>query len=467
MRTDFERISFLLQTAAVWSLAHSPDNIIEAARDLPLYVTNYIGSKQKLVDWIWLHTPDGVTSMLDAFSGSAVVGYMYKTKGLRVIANDRLRYCHHIARAIIENNSVTLTDDEIEALFKSNPKAGDFVQETFRGKFFQSGVHAIIDNIRFNIDQLKGYKKDIALFALGKTCISAAGSYGHFGSASRGSGNRRADTPKEFTERLRENIVRINGLVFDNEKDNQALRKDILDVFIDLKVDLAYFDPPYATEFSTTNYESAYHFIEGLMTYWQGLEIDEKSQVRKYRNDHQTVTQANSEEFFDGFLDKAKGIKHWIISYRDHAYPNEAKMKKLIERHGKSSRMFSRDHSYSMAGQNRSGEASHGKEHIFVCSNQPSTKADVVEELFMTVADLQGEAAKDSDVRVTAFMGSKHDMLDWIWKYTPDGVTRRMESNRFSTCSAAALMWAISTRKRDCELSRTICWIIPITSPGR
>ncbi|MBT7618502.1 MAG: hypothetical protein HN590_14565, partial [Calditrichaeota bacterium] len=40
----------------------------------------------------------------------------------------------------------------------------------------------------------------------------------------------------------------------------------------------------------------------------------------------------------------------------------------------------------------------------------------------MTVADLHGEAAKDSDARVTAFMGSKHDMLDWIWKYTPEGV---------------------------------------------
>ena len=71
----------------------------------PNYITNYIGSKQKLVDWIWKHTPDGVSSVLDAFSGSAVVAYMYKTKGLAVVANDRLRFCHHAARAIIENRS--------------------------------------------------------------------------------------------------------------------------------------------------------------------------------------------------------------------------------------------------------------------------------------------------------------------------------------------------------------------------
>lgn len=43
----------------------------------PKYITNYIGSKQKLVDWIWKHTPDGVASVLDGFSGSSVVAYMY------------------------------------------------------------------------------------------------------------------------------------------------------------------------------------------------------------------------------------------------------------------------------------------------------------------------------------------------------------------------------------------------------
>ena len=50
------------------------DDNIEAAKGLPVYVTNFIGSKQKLTDWIWLNTPDDVKSVLDAFSGSAVLG---------------------------------------------------------------------------------------------------------------------------------------------------------------------------------------------------------------------------------------------------------------------------------------------------------------------------------------------------------------------------------------------------------
>ena len=104
--TDLERLAFLLEADAALTL--DPDALgTEAAEQSapeelppekrPKYITNYIGSKQKLVDWIWKHTPEGVGTVLDAFSGSAVVAYMYKTKGLQVIANDRLRYCHHAA----------------------------------------------------------------------------------------------------------------------------------------------------------------------------------------------------------------------------------------------------------------------------------------------------------------------------------------------------------------------------------
>ncbi|MBC8204107.1 MAG: DNA adenine methylase, partial [FCB group bacterium] len=370
------------------------DDNIDAAKDLPIYITNFIGSKQDLTDWIWKNTPEDVKSVLDAFSGSAVVGYMYKQKGLRVVCNDRLRYCYHLARAIVENQKVTLLDDDLEALLKENSKAGTFVQETFRGKFFQTGVHALIDNIRVNIDALSGFKKDLALFALGKTCISAAGSFGHFLSAkNRGSEGRSIDTPKQFIERFRQNVERINGLVFDNEQENKAYRKDILEIFDEVKVDLAYFDPPYATHFSVTNYETAYHFIEGLMTYWKGLEIDKDSQVRKYKNEHQTVTQGNAEEFFEGVFEKAKGIKYWIISYRDKAYPDERKMKELIDQHGKASRMKSHEHSYNLAGTNREGEASHGKEHLFIC--EPGSKKssgevddDMESDPLVTVVDV-------------------------------------------------------------------------------
>ena len=381
--TDLERLAFLLEADAALTLdldtlgseaaeQSAPEELPPEKR--PKYITNYIGSKQKLVDWIWKHTPEGTGTVLDAFSGSAVVAYMYKTKGLQVIANDRLRYCHHAAKAIIENNSVRLSEDEIEALLADNAKAGSFVQDNFKGIFFAKGVHALIDTIRANCDKLSGFKKDIALFGLGKTCMSGKGGFGHFSSST--DYGRRQDTPDEFKDRLRKNLQRINALIFDNDKENKAYRQDINDLLPKAKADLAYFDPPYATEFSTTNYERAYHFVEGLMTYWEGLEIKADTKVKYYETDHKTVTKANASEFFQTFLGNAKHIPHWLISYRDHAYPNEQEMKRIIGSFGKQSRMKSKDHHYAITSKH--GEASNAKERLFVCA--PGAKASAERE---------------------------------------------------------------------------------------
>lgn len=403
--TDLERLAFLLEADAALTL--DPDALgSEAAEQSapeelppekrPKYITNYIGSKQKLVDWIWKHTPEGVGTVLDAFSGSAVVAYMYKTKGLHVIANDRLRYCHHAAKAIIENNSVRLSEDEIEALLADNAKAGSFVQDNFKGIFFAKGVHALIDTIRANCDKLSGFKKDIALFGLGKTCMSGKGGFGHFSSST--DYGRRQDTPDEFKDRLRKNLQRINALVFDNDKENKAHRQDINDLLPKAKADLAYFDPPYATEFSTTNYERAYHFVEGLMTYWEGLEIKADTKVKYYETDHKTVTKANAREFFQTFLGNAKHIPHWLISYRDHAYPNEQEMKRIIGSFGKQSRMKSKDHHYAITSKH--GEASNAKERLFVCAPGAKASAEREEKPVPMVAAANFHTSIPVDIRL-------------------------------------------------------------------
>jgi len=390
----------------------------------PKYVTNYIGSKQKLVEWIWKHTPDGVASVCDAFSGSAVVSYMYKTKGLRVVANDRLRYAYHAARAIVENDDTRISSEELNTLLQPNAKAATFVQDNFKGLFFANGVHAIIDQVRANIDALSGYKKDIALFALGKTCMSGKGGFGHFSSST--DYGKRQDTPDEFKQRYAKNVARINALVFSNGKECKANQKDINALLPDVKTDLAYFDPPYATEFSTTNYEKSYHFVEGLMTYWDGLEIKADTKTHHYVTDHQTVTKANANAFFAAFLANAKQIPHWLISYRDHAYPNETEMRQIIADTGKDVSLRSHDHHYSISSKH--GDASDAKEYLFICDHDTSanTKADEESEALDAFGELDDlelltcMAGKDDDpVRVTGYMGSKYVMLGWIARQVP------------------------------------------------
>ena len=164
--------------------------------------------------------------------------------------------------------------------------------------------------------------------------------------------------------------------MFDNGKECKAYRKDVNSLLPEVRVDLAYFDPPYATEFSTTNYEKAYHFVEGLMTYWDGLTLVEGSKTKHYETDHKTVTRANAAEFFETFLGNARHIPHWLISYRDHAHPSEREMRRIITALDRESSMRSRDHHYAITS--RHGDASHAKERLFICtrSERRFAKAD-------------------------------------------------------------------------------------------
>ncbi|MCK7511746.1 MAG: DNA adenine methylase [Desulfobacterales bacterium] len=377
--TDRDRLAFLLETDAALDLDFEAlEAQAEAAaeepspEERPKYITNYIGSKQKLVDWIRKHTPDGVESVVDAFSGSAVVAYMYKTKGLRVLANDRLRYCHHAARAIIENDKVRLSDEDLEALLADNAKAGTFVRDNFKGIFFAKGVHGLIDTIRANVDKLSGFKKDIALFALGKTCMSGKGGFGHFSSSTRY--GKREDTPEEFKERLRKNVARINALVFDNGKECKASRKDINDFLPEAKADLAYFDPPYATEFSTTNYEKSYHFVEGLMTYWEGLDPRRGLQDQALRDRPQDRDPRQRRGVLR-VLPRQRQALSRTGSFPTATTPirTSRRCRRIIASMGRDSSMRSHDHHYAITS--RHGEASHAKERLFICPQEPRARS--------------------------------------------------------------------------------------------
>lgn len=42
--------------------------------------TQYLGSKGRLVEWIYENSPKNITTFFDAFSGTSVVGFYFKTQ---------------------------------------------------------------------------------------------------------------------------------------------------------------------------------------------------------------------------------------------------------------------------------------------------------------------------------------------------------------------------------------------------
>ncbi len=120
-------------------------------------------------------------------------------------------------------------------------------------------------------------------------------------------------------------------LAFENGAECRAYRKDVNDFLQNAQADLVYFDPPYPTEFSTTNCEKAYHFVEGLMTYWDGLQLVEGSKTRHCETDHKSVT-PSPRRVLRGLLGNAQHIPHWLISY--YVHPNEREMRVTSRRKG-------------------------------------------------------------------------------------------------------------------------------------
>jgi adenine-specific DNA-methyltransferase len=58
-----------------------------------------------------------------------------------------------------------------------------------------------------------------------------------------------------------------------------------------------------------------------------------------------------------------------MISYRDHAYPNEEEMKALLGGLGRQAKLESTDHQYLISGQ--ANEASKAKEYLFIAAPKP------------------------------------------------------------------------------------------------
>lgn len=147
----------------------SVDHAVRRIEKLPL---PYTGNKKKLAFYIYNTLQKNnveFKTVLDAFTGSATVAYLFKLMGKRVIANDLLTSSYLNAVAFVENPGVKLSESEKEFLLNNqNSKKNTFVEDNYLGsdfrppgktcrfnKFTLKECH-YLDNFRANIDELCG-----------------------------------------------------------------------------------------------------------------------------------------------------------------------------------------------------------------------------------------------------------------------------------------------------------------------
>lgn len=328
--------------------------------------TRFMGSKYNVLDFIWDSVKNlNFNSVLDAFCGSACVSYLFKVKGKQVYSNDFLHFCYHTANALVANNGIHLTEDDLAVLLSPDPRAATFVQDTFQGLYFSDQENVFLDQVRGNIDKLQdSYKRSLAISALVRACLKKR-PRGIFTYVGERYYDDRRDLQMELREHFIEAVREYNRAVFDNHLRNVAFNEDTFE--LDIAADLVYLDPPYYSPYSDSDYVRRYHFVEGLVRYWQGVKVQMHAKTRKFKKyptafDGKKSTYEAFPRLFEKFRNSII-----VVSYSSNGLPAKSELAYMLKQFKRRVSVLQITHRYSFGTQYEKALAANNvEEYIFV-----------------------------------------------------------------------------------------------------
>ncbi len=300
--------------------------------------TRYQGSKARLADWIVAQV-DGmpIRTVLDAFGGTGSVAYRFKQRGCAVTYNDLLAFNHQIGTALVENDSVRLSDDDVEHVLLRDPRFDydNFIERTFGGIYFTDDENRFLDAACQNIARLPcRFRRALAWFALCQAALAKRpynlfhrrNLYMRLADVPRSFGNK-ATWERPFEAHFRQFTNQANAAVFTastcRATYGAAGAIDPVDVS-GAAYDLVYLDPPYVNARGVgVDYLGFYHFLEGMVDYadWPSR-IDRSSPHLRIRPEPcawlaAATAQPAFAELFARFKDSAI-----LVSYRSDGAVN-------------------------------------------------------------------------------------------------------------------------------------------------
>lgn len=329
--------------------------------------TRFMGSKSKLLPEIWsVASQFQAETVIDLFSGSGIVGYMFKAQGKTVISNDYMFMSSTFTKAMVENNNVVLPLVEAKDLLITHKESDHFVANTFKDLYYTDDENDLIDTLRTNIAQIHDqYKHAIAMTALIRACTKKRprGIFTYTGSRYN---DGRKDLQKTLAQQFLEAVEAINKAVFDNGKSNKSRNSDAMELRID-HADLVYIDPPYYSPLSDNEYVRRYHFVEGLARNWQGVEIQEHTQTKKFKSYPTPFsTRKGAADAFDRLFRKFAG-SILIVSYSSNSLPTQDEMVAIMAKYKKHVEVVPVDYKYSFGNQNEATTHRNSvQEYLFV-----------------------------------------------------------------------------------------------------
>lgn len=337
-------------------------------KQLSLYPpTRYMGSKNKLLSDIWsIASQFEFDTVVDLFAGSGIVGYMFKTQGKTVISNDYMTMSATFAKAMIENSSIVLSKEEAKELLIQKNESDHFVATTFKGLYFEDEENDLIDILRTNISAIKDpYKYAIAMTALIRACTKKR-PRGIFTYTGNRYDDGRKDLQKTLKQQFLEAVEAVNKAVFNNGKNNKVKLGDAMELRVE-QPDLVYIDPPYYSPLSDNEYVRRYHFVEGLARDWQGVEIQQNTQTKKFKSYPTPFsTRKGAADAFDLLFRKfANSIL--IVSYSSNSLPTQDEMVAIMAKHKEHVEVIPVNYTYSFGNQgNAKTNRNKVQEYLFI-----------------------------------------------------------------------------------------------------
>lgn len=310
-----------------------------------------MGSKHRLL--AWLH---GVFAKLefetaeDPFAGAGSVAYLLKAMGKRVRASDFLAFPTTITTALVENSHETVSERLVDRLLRPSAAHSDFIQRTFAGIFFTPADLRLLDTVWGNLGAVRGrHQRALVLTALIRACMKRQ-PRGVFTVANRNGEARyddgRRDLRLSLADHFVEQVAQLNEVVFDNCRRHSVARRDAFAPDRRKPADLVYLDPPYVPRADDNCYVKRYHFLEGLATYWQGVQILESSRVKKIAKPYTPFSyRADALDAFDRLFQKYRRSTI-VLSYSDNGFPDRSVLGELLGRYKRAVTVHERAHRY-------------------------------------------------------------------------------------------------------------------------
>ncbi|MDP1815207.1 MAG: DNA adenine methylase [Leadbetterella sp.] len=281
----------------------------------------FLGSKAKLLDSISPHFRGHVLG--DIFMGSGAVSLRGKAMGMRVIGNDIAKRSKIFGEAVIKNQNVRISEEDVASLFLPTENSG-FIEKNFVPRVFLPEMAEVLDNAFAQARKRESPKRELLEYLLVKYILGSR-QFGAFQvgvqdnkmilegkvielieeASSDARAGKIAGSLQPAYKKLMAVREKINRAVFNNGEENEIYQMDCFD-FLKLmkkrerKIDTIYFDSPYAF---STNYSTHYKVLDQILEEKMDVELKDEAFNRK-------DALANFEKLFA----MSEWIPRWIIS---------------------------------------------------------------------------------------------------------------------------------------------------------